>query len=367
MSKRILLAKAAAFAVASVLGISTAARADDAPAAGQPGKAITIGATASATVKAIDREKRIVTLQKEDGEEVEVKCGKQVQNFDQIKVGDEVKAAAFARLVVALDKDGGQSEAASGAAIVRSPKGSRPGALIVKTERVSAKVDAVDAAAQTVTLSGLGDEPKTIQVASDVDLSKVSAGDTVMVKLTKGVALWVATPGGAEPAAQLIKPGEEGFAIEKATGMAEVTAVDAEKRTVTLKTPEGKTRTINLGKECVNFDQIKVGDKVRATVAEAVAISARKAGEAQPSEEARRVVGLASKGDKRGMLVADTEDVTAQIKSIDTEKRAITLTEADGDTRTVKAGPNLDLSALTAGDQVTLRITQAAAIVVEKP
>ena len=59
-------------------------------------------------------------------------------------------------------------------------------------------------------------------------------------------------------------------------------SVNRAERTVTLKTAEGKTRTVTLGKEAVNFDQIEPGDQVRATLAEEVAVAVYRAGAAAP-------------------------------------------------------------------------------------
>ncbi|HEY5139968.1 MAG TPA: hypothetical protein VIJ25_11725, partial [Methylococcales bacterium] len=44
----------------------------------------------TATVKAIDKKNRVVTLQSPEGKVAKVKCGPEVRNFDQIRVGDEV-------------------------------------------------------------------------------------------------------------------------------------------------------------------------------------------------------------------------------------------------------------------------------------
>jgi Cu/Ag efflux protein CusF len=116
----------------------------------------------------------------------------------------------------------------------------------------------------------------------------------------------------------------------------------------------------------VNFNQIKVGDKVRSTLAQEVAVAVSKGG-AAPSADAGAIMARAPKGGKPGLLIVDTDSVTGQIKSVDAAKGMITLAEADGDTRTFKAGPNVKLSELKAGDDVTASVTQALAIVVEKP
>ena len=76
---------------------------------------------------------------------------------------------------------------------------------------------------------------------------------------------------------------------------------------------------------------------------------------------------LAPKGDKPGMLIADTDQITGKIQSIDADKHTITFTQADGTAKTVKAGQKVNLSDLKPGDDITARVTQALAIVVEKP
>jgi Cu/Ag efflux protein CusF len=358
--------------------IAIAAAADDAAAKSrEPGGAITIGATATATVKAIDPDKRTVTIQTEDGDTHVIKCGKEVRNFDQIKVGDQVKAAAIARLVVAVGKGDAGAAAApqDGTIVARAPKGSRPGAIIVSTEQRTAKVESVDAAKQTVTLAGLDDKPQTVEVAPDVDLSSVKPGDSVTVRLSKGVALWVVSGGAsddARTAAVAVKPeaGAEGVArisLQKATATATVESIDPATRTITLKSADGGTRSIKLGKECVNFDQIKVGDQVHATLAQEIAVSVRKAGTQREAGVTGTAVALAPKGAKPGIIVVDTDEITAQIKSIDAANSAVTLAGSDGDTRTIKVGPDVKLSELKPGDDVTARVTQGVAIVVEKP
>ncbi len=149
-------------------------------------------------------------------------------------------------------------------------------------------------------------------------------------------------------------------------GTATVESVDPATRMVTSRPPKGETKSIHLGKEAVNFDQIKAGDKVRAILADEIAISVSKGGPA-PSDDEGGVIMLAPKGDKPGMLIADTDQISGKIQSIDTDKRMITFTQADGTSKTVKAGRKVDISQLKAGDDITARVTEALAIVVEKP
>jgi Cu/Ag efflux protein CusF len=327
----------------------------------EPGGSAAVATVATAKVKSIDPEARTVTLETADGESRTIKCGKEVVNFDQIKVGDVVKAVAIERVAVAVGRPGAaDAKPDSGAAIARAPKGDKPGIIIANTDATTAKIAAVDAAGHTVKLEGQ-DQP--VKVASDVDLTGVKQGDEVTVRMTKGIALWVEKPeDGAQPAAARIVD----EAAEVASATATVEAIDSEKRIVTLKTAKGETRKIHLGKEAVNFNQIAVGDKVRATLAEEVAIAVSKGG-AAPGAGEGAVIARAPRGAKPGMVIAESTQVTGKIQSIDAEKRTITLAEADGKPKTIKAGQRVDLSELKAGDDITARVTQALAIVVEKP
>ena len=259
MTKRTLVLVAA-----SVLGLGACGYvpvvygADAAQEQQEPSRSVTFGITATATVKAIDPATRTVTLTNSDGEDVEVKCGKQVRNFDQLKVGDKVRAAAFARIEATLGKEAG-AEAADATTIIRSPEGGAPGAVIIKTQQQTAKIQAIDPANRTVTLESLdGEKSKQVPVGQDLDLSKLKVGDDITLRVSKGVAIWVPQPGEARPAAAVIPA--EGDASER--GTATVTAVDQASGKVTIKNAEGKEREIQMRPGSENFDRIKVGDKV---------------------------------------------------------------------------------------------------------
>src|SRR5262245_39436310 len=68
-----------------------------------------------------------------------------------------------------------------------------------------------------------------------------------------------------------------------------------------------------------------------------------------------------------GAMIVNTITVTATVTAIDSNKRSITLTQADKKNYTYKAGPNLNLSRIQVGDQVTATVTEEAAVVLRKP
>jgi hypothetical protein len=155
------------------------------------------------------------------------------------------------------------------------------------------------------------------------------------------------------------------IAIDTATATATVKSIDYSTRTLTLESPGGLTHTYKAGNDVINFDRIRQGDRVRATVSDALAISVRKAGVPSNARNAT-TVSLAPKGAKPGIFVANTVEVNATIESIDAAKRTIRLRKPAGEPRTLKLAPTVKLANLRKGDNVVVRYTQAVALFVDK-
>jgi translation elongation factor P/translation initiation factor 5A len=161
------------------------------------------------------------------------------------------------------------------------------------------------------------------------------------------------------------KPG--GMVLETVTATATVEAVDAAKRTVTLKFADGKTQTYKLGPEVKNFDQIKAGDRVKSTMVESVAVFVRKSDE-PPGVAEGRTVQVAPKGAKPGALITDTVEVTAKVEAIDYQKRTVTLRQPNGAQKTFAVDKSVEkFNTVKTGDEVVLRVTDALLINVESP
>lgn len=157
-----------------------------------------------------------------------------------------------------------------------------------------------------------------------------------------------------------------GVVVETYTMTANVTAVDTTTRTVTLVTSDGKKNKVKCGPEVINFDQIRVGDQLKVTVAEELVAYLAEAG-APPSEGVATVVALAPKGAKPGGITADTIQVTARIAAIDLKRHKATLQFPDGSARTVAVRKDVDLTQRKIGEEVVIRMTEALAISVEQP
>jgi Cu/Ag efflux protein CusF len=154
-------------------------------------------------------------------------------------------------------------------------------------------------------------------------------------------------------------------AVETITMSASVSAVDMEKRKVTLTQSDGTSQTYKAGPDVANFDQLQVGDQVKAVVTEQIAVNIEKNGPA-PSASATAMVALAPVGAKPGGLMAETLQETATISAVDAGKRKVTLTYVDGKTKTYKVNKGIDLSKFQVGDSVTVTVTEGVAITVVK-
>jgi hypothetical protein len=175
------------------------------------------------------------------------------------------------------------------------------------------------------------------------------------------------TPSGQGETTVAVQKGVPGgIVVQTYQETATVTAVDAVTRKVTLVTPEGKKETVKAGPDVVNFDQIHVGDQVKATVAEEIVVFLRKAG-APPSANEAALVALAPVGAKPGALMAATVEVTAKITEINLKTHKATLQFPDGTSKTYKVRPDVDLTKVNVGEDVVIRTTEAFAITVEKP
>ena len=157
-----------------------------------------------------------------------------------------------------------------------------------------------------------------------------------------------------------------GVVIDTYQITAKVAAVDHAKRQYTLVTPDGKKTQYKAGPEVTNFDQVREGDRVKATVTEQLVVRVREKGET-PSDGESSLVALAPKGEKPGVVMADTVEVTARVKSVDLNNHKATLEFPNGTTKTVAVRPDVKLSSTDVGREIVIRTTEAVAIHVEKP
>jgi hypothetical protein len=148
---------------------------------------------------------------------------------------------------------------------------------------------------------------------------------------------------------------------------ATVEAIDPATRTVTLKGPEGRTRTLKVDHAVTNFDRVKKGDQVTAEYYEETAIFVRPSAEPPTAGEAG-AIEVAPRGTKPGVAAVDTVAVTAKVEAIDHQNRTVALRGPQGNTVTLKVdGQVKKFDQVKVGDEVVVRHTEAVAIAVQQP
>lgn len=187
------------------------------------------------------------------------------------------------------------------------------------------------------------------------------------MRISREAVLWsvlaLATPALADDAAKA-KP--KVSRSQTKTLKATVTAIDQEKRTVTLKGADGEERTFVVGKEARNLAQVKVGDEVITQYKEALAVYVKKSepGAVLPSPTTAEAATRANVGDKPAGSVARTSTITTTVTAIDKAAHTVTLKGPEGNSRTIKVKDPKNLEGVNIGDTVTAEYSEAVAIAV---
>jgi len=154
------------------------------------------------------------------------------------------------------------------------------------------------------------------------------------------------------------------IAVDTFTMIATVTGIEADRRKVTLVTPQGRMITCQASHEVANFAEFKIGDQVKAVVTEEVVIAVGSAAMASGVPDAR--VAVAPVGAKPGGVMVDTIRITARVHGLNANFRRITLQFPGGSTRTLKVGERVNLSAVHPGEDLTVLWSQGLAITLTK-
>jgi hypothetical protein len=143
---------------------------------------------------------------------------------------------------------------------------------------------------------------------------------------------------------------------------ADVVAIDHNERVVSLRDPDGNVVVLEVGQDARNLDQIVPGDQLKIEASNSVVLYLDRPG----TQHEGIVVERAPKGEKPAGIAVETVDMTATIKSIDKEERAVVLELPDGKNVTTKAHKSdKPFESLKVGDSFYARLTRSIAISVE--
>jgi hypothetical protein len=148
---------------------------------------------------------------------------------------------------------------------------------------------------------------------------------------------------------------------------ATVTAIDAAKRELTLKTAEGESVVMEVPDVVKRFDEIKVGDQLTIAYHEAILVDIHKADagaklgvSAETSLERKQTA-------KPSGVVSQQITATVEVVSVDMKTPSITVREADGKDTTFKVKHVKNLEGVKAGDKLSITYKEAVAMSIASP
>lgn len=146
--------------------------------------------TVTATIEAIERSTREVTLKEQNGEYATIKVGPEVTKFDQLKVGDKVTAKYYDNIVLRLKLPGEKDVDSDSAALTPGAR-TAPGVTAATQRTITATITQIDMKVPSITFTGPNNWKYSSRVEDKVALSKVKVGDKVDITWTEAVLISV--------------------------------------------------------------------------------------------------------------------------------------------------------------------------------
>lgn len=156
-----------------------------------------------------------------------------------------------------------------------------------------------------------------------------------------------------------------GVATRVAKMKATVAEIDYEKRSVSLEDGKGNRRTIVVGPEVINFDQVSKGDQVVIEYVEEQVVYLNDV-DAHAEEAAGVAAAAAPEGAMPGAVAMEMVEIVAVVSAVNLEKHSATLTFSDGTTVEHVVRPDVELLESHVGREVVILRTTAMGISVEK-
>lgn len=142
-----------------------------------------------AEVVKVNKKTREVTFKTESGENVTVKAGEEIRNFNQIKKGDTLNVRYMESLVLELKRKNKEPNGiVSSTDIVRAAPGQKPAGMVVDHFSAIGTITNVDKESQSVTVKG----PRrtvTLHVKDQSILEELKKGDQIEAKYTEALAV----------------------------------------------------------------------------------------------------------------------------------------------------------------------------------
>jgi hypothetical protein len=159
------------------------------------------------------------------------------------------------------------------------------------------------------------------------------------------------------------QPGKVGIA-QAVDVTATISAIDAAKREITLKGPDGKDTTVVAGPEVKNFSQLKVGDKVDIQYVEALVLELKKGGGLPVARTEKESMTSAKPGETPGAKGSRKVTVVGDVIALDPATQTVTL-KGPQRTADLKVRDKKQFDLISKGDQIEATYTEALAVAVK--
>jgi translation initiation factor IF-1 len=147
----------------------------------------------TATVTAMEREQRLLSLQDESGVATTLYVGPEIRNYEQIKVGDRVVATYQEAIAAAVTRpDQAVKEPQISAATERAEAGQLPHAEVSASMVATVAIEAVDTQSSMVTFRRNDGHVRTVRVEDEGAkkfIQGLKQGDLVTVTYTEALAI----------------------------------------------------------------------------------------------------------------------------------------------------------------------------------
>lgn len=155
--------------------------------------------TVTATIEAVDRSDRDITLVDSSGSRVVVAATDEVRTFDQLKPGDRV-VVTYHEGIIAEAKPSGQGAQSETRSAGRA-SGAMPSKTVGKQVTTTVEIESIDRARNLVTFKNPDGTSRTLGVANlDAKefVSKLNPGDEVQLTYSEAAAVSIKPATGAE-------------------------------------------------------------------------------------------------------------------------------------------------------------------------
>ena len=146
--------------------------------------------TMAGTVETIDHAKRVVTIRTDAGERVTVDVPEGATRFNELKVGDKVKAT-YNNTVIAILKPRGEPPVDTARTLSAGGEGERPGGAMGMERWMTVTVDAIDKSRSSITFVGPNGWHYSRLVTDPNVLDKLKVGDQIDVMWNTDVTIAV--------------------------------------------------------------------------------------------------------------------------------------------------------------------------------